>query len=475
MTDRIAARSDFALAARIERLPISSWHAWIGIVICTGFFFDAFDIQSLAYAMPVLVKPWHLAPGAIGAALSVGFVGQIFGAVFFGWLGERIGRVPAMFATILGFSVMSLGCAFAWDLHSMMALRFIQGLFLGGAIPVLATYLNEFAASGRRGRFVLAYQCAFPIGLPMTAWLGNLVVPSLGWQWMFVIGALPGALILPFARLLPESPRWLASRGRHEEADRVMTRIEAIVSRGGTRPLPPLPADLPVVPRADTHLGDLFRGIYLRRTLTVWALWFCTYTIIFGMLTWMPTVWVTVYHLPTAVAYSYQSTYSLIAAPGFLLTIGLIDLIGRRRMFLLGLGLGGLLMLSLGLHPGASPMLLLIMTASTQLTVGMLALALSTYTAEIYPTELRSLGSGVGNAWQRIGSAAGPAFIGAILPAFGLSAVFLAFGVLLWVGCLVCFLFAIETRGRVLEQLSPSHVRRVEPVPVPMTGRVGRA
>jgi putative MFS transporter len=466
MSDSGAARSDFALAARIERLPISSWHAWIGIVICTGFFFDAFDIQSLAYAMPVLVKPWHLAPGAIGAALSVGFVGQIFGAVFFGWFGERFGRVPAIVAAILGYSLMSLSCAFAWDLQSMMILRFIQGLFLGGAIPVLATYVNEFANSRRRGRFVLSYQCAFAIGLPITAWIGNLAVPSLGWQSMFVIGALPGLLVLPLARLLPESPRWLASRGRHAEADQVLARIEAAVSRNGARPLPPVPAGVPAAARAETHVGNLFRGIYLRRTLTVWALWFCTYVVTFGMLSWLPSVWTTVYHMPPAAAFAYQSKYSLIALPGFLLTIGLIDLIGRRRMFMLGLGIGGCLMLTLGLLAGASPMQVLVLASFTQLSVGMLALALSTYTAELYPTELRSLGSGFGNAWLRIGSTTGPLFIGLMLPVFGLHAVFLSFGALLLIGCLVCFLFAIETRGRVLEQLSPSFTPQAEAAPV---------
>jgi putative MFS transporter len=105
---------------------------------------------------------------------------------------------------------------------------------------------------------------------------------------------------------------------------------------------------------------------------------------------------------------------------------------------------------------------MLAMLSLTQLSVGMLALALSTYTAELYPTELRALGSGLGNAWLRIGGTVGPAFIGATLPIMGLSGIFLSFGVLLLFGCAVCFFFAIETRGRVLEQLSPSLARPAE-------------
>ena len=459
MAGRLATPSDVQIAARIERLPLSAWHVRIGIVICTGFFFDAFDIMTLAYALPVLVPQWHLSPAQIGPAISVGFVGQIFGALFFGWLAEKVGRVTSAMWTILVFSLMSLACAFAWSLPSLMAMRFIQGWGIGGAIPILATYVNEFANSGRRGRFVLCYQSAFAIGLPLTAWIGNLVVPTLGWHWMFVIGALPGIVVLPLARLLPESPRWLANRGRIDEANRVLSRVEAIISHDGARPLPPIPAGMPRVPSADTHVGDLFRGIYLKRTLTVWALWFCTYVVTYGMLTWMPTVWGTVYHMPLGEALRYQSIYAAIAAPGFLVTIFLIDFLGRRRMFMLGLGLGGCLMLLLAANPDAAPATVLVALSLSQLSVGMLALALSTYTAELYPTELRALGSGFGNAWLRLGGTAGPAFIGAVLPIYGLKAVFLAFGLLLLVGFAVCFFFAVETCGKVLEQLSPSLAR----------------
>jgi MFS transporter, putative metabolite:H+ symporter len=463
MQASLASPSDYQIAARIERLPLSSWHVRIGIVVCTGFFFDAFDIMTLSYALPVLVPQWHLSPREIGPAIAVGFIGQIFGALLFGWLAEKIGRVKSAVCTILVFSVMSLACAFAWNLPSLMAIRFIQGWGLGGAIPILATYVNEFANARRRGRFVLSYQCAFAIGLPVTAWIGNWVVPLLGWQWMFVIGALPGLIVLPLARLLPESPRWLANRGRADEADRVLSRIEASISRNGARPLPPIPTGMPRVPRADTHVGNLFRGIYLKRTLTVWTLWFCTYVITYGMLTWLPIVWGTVYHMPLAAALRYQSIYGAIAAPGFLITIFLIDFLGRRRMFMLGLGLGSCLMLFLAANPGAAPATVLVALSLSQLAVGMLALALSTYTAELYPTELRALGSGFGNAWLRLGGTAGPAFIGVVLPIYGLRGVFFAFGLLLLVGFAVCFFFAVETRGKVLEQLSPSLPRRRDP------------
>ncbi len=452
--------ADNRIVARIERLPLSRWHLRIGLVIGTGFFFDAFDAMTIAYALPVLVGLWHLSPSQIGFTISIGFAGQLIGSVFFGWLAEKIGRVPCAVYALLIFSLMSLACAFAWNLPSMAVMRFVQGLGLGGEIPVLASYVNELASAKRRGRFAITYQSSFAIGLPITAFVGAWVVPSFGWQWMFIIGAAPALLILPFMWRLPESPRWLANHGRAAEADRVLTRIEALISRDGAAALPPVLAGAPTAKPAETRFADLFRGIYLKRTLTVWTIWFCTYVITFGVLTWAPTLWRTVYHLSVQQALTYTSILSLLVAPGFLLTILLVNLIGRRRLFMIGLFCGAVPLLFLALNPSLPPFTVMLLLGTSQMFVGMLALALSTYTAELYPTELRALGGGFGNAWLRIGSIAGPAFIGAALPIWGLKSVFLAFGLTALVGGIVCLLFAIETCGKVLEHLSPSLDRR---------------
>jgi putative MFS transporter len=456
--------SDAQIVARIERLPLSSWHGKIGLVIGTGFFFDAFDAMAIAYTLPVLVELWHLVPSQIGFAISVGFAGQLIGSLFFGWLAEKIGRVPCAIAALAIFSLMSLACAFTWDLSSMAVARFLQGLGLGAEIPILATYVNELASAKRRGRFAISYQAMFALGLPITAFLGARIVPNLGWEWMFIIGAAPALIVLPFMWLLPESPRWLANHGRGAEADRVLSRIEAAISKNGAKPLPPVAETKAVSVRGETRIGDLFRGIYLKRTLTVWAMWFCTYIVTFGVLTWAPTLWRTVYHLSVQEALTYTSILALIVAPGLVVTVLLIDVIGRRKLFMMGFFCGALPMLFLAFRPDLPAFTTMLLMAASQLFIGMLALALSTYTAELYPTELRALGGGFGNAWLRIGSMAGPAFIGAVLPLAGLKAVFLAFGLFPLLGGIVTFFFAIESNGKLLEQLSPSLPPRGAPL-----------
>src|SRR5256886_15570030 len=231
------------VVARIERLPTSWWHVKTGIIVGVATFFDAFDALAIATVLPVLAPLWKLTPPQIGILISAGFLGQLVGALLFGWVAERLGRMTAMVWSIATFAVMSLVCALAWDYNSFLVFRTIQGIGLGGEVPVAAVFISELAKAHGRGRFVLLYELVFPIGLVAAALLGLWIVPHLGWQWMFVIGALPAFLALVLRRLLPESPRWLAVHGRNAEAETAMALIEAETQKAtGKPPPPPKPA-----------------------------------------------------------------------------------------------------------------------------------------------------------------------------------------------------------------------------------------
>ena len=167
--------------------------------------------------------------------ISAGYVGQLIGALLFGWIGERYGRMPAMIGSIAMFAVMSFVCAFAWDYNSLLWFRTLQGVGLGGEVPVAAVYISELTRAKNRGRFVLLYELVFPIGLVAVSLTSLWVVPHLGWQWMFYIGALPAILALFLRTLLPESPRWLAVHGRTAEAEAALSHDrtrDAEVHRG---------------------------------------------------------------------------------------------------------------------------------------------------------------------------------------------------------------------------------------------------
>ncbi len=448
--------TDYRIAARIERLPLSTWHLKILVPIGTGWFFDAFDALSIAYVLPVLSGLWKLTPPDIGALIAIGYFGQVIGSIFFGWLAERIGRVPCTIYTLLLFSVMSFACAFAWDLNSLSAMRFVQGIGLGGEIPIMASYIGEFAASKRRGRFALGYQLLFTIGLLFAGLAGVFVVPTLGWQWMFIIGALPALIALPLRWLLPESPRWLASRGRVAEANEILSKIELEISKGGKLTLPPIPTNVPEVKPAETRFSELVKGIYLRRSLTVWAIWFCSYSVIYGLSTWIPSIFRTVYHVSIQQSVNIGFTNSLVGVIGALVAVASIDIVGRKPLFVAGQLLSAVPLLILAFSQGLGVGSVQVLVTASFFFITWLAISLSTYTAELYPTEMRALGCGVGNAWLRAASVLGPYMVGFILPSAGINAVFLMFGGFALVGGLVTLAFAVETRGRVLEELSPS-------------------
>lgn len=443
------------IAARIERLPLSPWHLKLRLIMGVALFFDAFDALAIAYVLPVLIPMWKLAPGQIGLLISAGFAGMLLGAIFFGWLAERIGRIGGAIWTIGIFSVFSIVCAFSWSYESMLVFRFIQGLGLGGEVPIAAAYIGEIAKAGRRGRFFLLYQVIFAVGLAAVAVAATWVVPHLGWQWMFYIGAVPAVIALILRSMLPESPRWLASRGRLEEADRTMQRIEEEVARGSGQALPPLPTNIPPVSRERARWAELFTATYARRTFAVWVMWFCAYLVTYGIAGWLPTVYRTVFKLPIQQSLQYTMVTPVVGVIGALACAYFIDVTGRKWWLAVSFLLGSIPLFMLAWGGASSAYNVMMLSTASWFFITTISLALYLYSSEIYPTRVRALGTGTGTAWVRLASIIGPFVVGMILPTGGLGGVFLMFAIAALVGGIVTALFAIETRGRTLEELSP--------------------
>ena len=442
------------VAARIERLPVTWWQVRARIVVGTATFFDSFDALAIAYILPVIVPLWGLSPQDAGFLISAGYAGQLVGALFFGWLAQRVGRIPALLASVTTFALLSLACAFSTDYATLIVLRTLQGFGLGGEVPIAATYINELSRAEARGRFVLLFELVFPAGILAASLLSLWIVPHLGWQYMFVVGAAPALLVLFLQRLLPESPRWLASRGRNGEAEAALRIIERSVEGASGKPLPPPRRRVSAVEKSPSW-SDLFGPQYLRRTLVVWVLWFATYFVNYGLATWMPTLYRTVFHVPLSTALSYQLITNTITLGSSFACAMLIDLTGRRRWFV-GAFLGSAAALfALWAWGADTPMRVLVLGTLSNMCVGTLSLSVYLYTPEIYPTRSRALAVGTATAWLRLASIIGPIVVGAMVADAGLSAVFLVFGLVALAAGIIVGAFAIETKGRVLEEISP--------------------
>lgn len=441
------------IVARVERLPVSWWHVKTRIVIGVATFFDAFDALAIASVLPAIVPMWKLTPPQIGILISAGFLGQLLGALFFGWIAEKYGRMTGMIWSIGVFAVMSFVCAFAWNYESLLVFRLIQGFGLGGEVPIAAVYISELARTNVRGRFVMLYELIFPVGIVAASLLGLWVVPTLGWQYMFFIGAIPAVMVLFLRRVLPESPRWLAGAGRLEEADAAMTQIEQETQKATGQPLPP-PQPVVKVEEKKASLSDLFGPLYLRRTLVVWLIWFTAYLVNYGLSIWMPTVYRTVFKLPLDVSLRYGLITTAIGLIGATIAALVIDHVGRKTLFATCFAGGAIALIVLSQIANPTPEQVLTFISIAYFFVNAINLGVYLYTPELYPTRVRALGVGTATAWLRLASMVGPTTVGFMI-ATGLQSVFLAFGVLAVVTAVVTALFAIETKKRILEDVSP--------------------
>ena len=464
MADGVPARvtpdavSGADLIARLERVPFSLWHVRARVLMGSATFFDAFDSLAIAFVLPVLVRAWGITAVEIGWLIAVGYLGQFIGALLFGAIAERYGRVRGAAGATAVMSIMSVACATAGNLPELLMLRLVQGIGTGGEVPVAAVYINELSKAHGRGRFFMLYEMIFPIGLMVTGQIGALVVPTYGWQVMFLIGGIPGLVIAGLLLRLRESPRWLISQNRLSEAEAVIREIEA-----STDKRLPQPAAISVGVEARTKVADaqsrtrwteLLSTLYRRRTLVVWILWASAYFITNGLNNWMPTLYNRVYGLNLDQALR-AGTLTNIAQVAILLVCAFaIDKVGRRRWMTACFVAGAILLMSLGSLAAGSVTAVITLVTLAYGVVGSVNTVLYLYTPEIYPTRMRAIGTGAATCWLRLASAAGPLLVGYLVVESGPAAVFLMFAAACVVGA-VAATITLETRNRRLEEIAP--------------------
>lgn len=442
------------IGARLERLPITRKVFWTRNIIGAATFFDGYTVIAIAYAMPILVKEWGLDHQQTGMILSAGYLGQLVGAVLFGWLAERLGRLKVLLFTILLFVSMDIACLFASGAALMMAFRFIQGIGTGGEVPVASAYINEYIGSKGRGRFFLLYEVMFLFGLVGAGLIARALVPAYGWKVMFLVGLIPAVILLPLRFFMKESPRWLAANGRYQEADAIVSQLERDAEAAGHQLAAPHYGS-PGAVSGKSDWRELFKGRYAKRTLTIWAMWFCSYLVANGMITWLPTLYRQTYRLPLETSLLYGLLTSVAGVAAAIVCALLIDRVGRKRWYTAAFILAPFPLLGLALTGADSAERVLVLAGSAYAIVQTITFSLYLYSAELYPTRLRALGTGLGSAWLRLGSFAGPLVVGWMMAGFGIQYVFGTFAVVLFVGAAVTALFGVETKGRSLEELSP--------------------
>ena len=232
-----------------------------------------------------------------------------------------------------------------------------------------------------------------------------------------------------------------------------MSLIETETQKATGQPLPPVK---PVVSTLDkpASLSDLFGPLYLRRTLVVWVIWFSAYFVNYGLSIWLPTLYRTVFKLPLDVSLRYGLITQAVGLIGTLICALSIDYVGRRPWFAAAFAAATIALGALAMFPNPTAEQVLTCMTIAYFFVSTINIGVYLYTPELYPTRARALGVGAATAWLRFASMIGPTVVGVML-AGGLPSVFVTFAIVAAIAAVITGLFAIETKGRVLEEASP--------------------
>lgn len=452
-----------ALIARFEAIPFTPWHRRARIVMGSATFLDAFDALSLAFVLPVLVKLWSLSPANIGWLIAASYIGQLIGALLFSRLAESFGRVHMAATATALMSVMSLACAFTGNFHLLFLCRLIQGIGVGGEMPVAAAYISELLRAKGRGRNFMLYEMIFPVGLMITGQIGTLLVPAFGWTSLFLLGGIPGLVITYLLFRLPESPRWLIGQGRLNEAEAIILQAEASAKsrdpdyvykgRPNLEVAGTLEKNRSSAPQRRSRWSELLSGTYRWRTLIAWVLWASSFFVANSLNNWMPTLYHTVYQLDLGTALRAASMTNVAQVLILLVCAFCIDRIGRRTWAVVSFLVGALLFVALAAGGAASLWSVIPLATIAYGIVGSVNAVLYLYTPEIYPTRMRAIGTGLATSWLRIASAVGPTIVGYLVGAQGINSVFVMLAIVAGIGAIAATRM-IETGGRKLEDIA---------------------
>ena len=418
---------------RLDVLPFTGQHRRLLLGSGAGWALDALDVGLISFIIAQLTVQWQLSATQASWIASAGFVGMAIGAALGGLLADRFGRRQVFALTLLGYGAFTGLSALAWSVGALIVLRFLVGLGLGAELPVASTLVSEFAPARIRGRVVVILESFWAVGWTLAALIGYLVVPrgDAGWRWALALGAVP-ALYAVVVRLgLPESVRFLESRGRHAEAEAVVQRFEAAAD--GQRTEAPAQDASPVAATvtgaaaaapAGNRVATLWSRPLRRRTGAIWAVWFLVNFSYYGAFIWLPTLLVAS-GFSLVRSFEYTLLITLAQLPGYAVSAVLVERWGRRRtlaVFLLGSAAAAALFAT---ADGTA----MVLTAGMLLSFFNLGAwgALYAVTPELYPTPLRGTGAGWAAGVGRIASVIAPLSVPVLREAGGTGLLFVVF------------------------------------------------
>ena len=450
------------IVARLDRLPQTRTVWKLILLLSLGFFFELYDLLFTGYVAPGLVKSGILTPttpGLFGTSGVASFVAALFSGLFIGtsacgFLADKFGRRAIFTYSLLWYTAANVIMAFQSTAFGVNLWRFVAGLGIGVELVTIGTFLSELAPKHMRGR---AFACCQAIGfsaVPIVAFLSYLLIPVApfgldGWRWVVLIGAHGALFVWWIRRALPESPRWLAQKGRLEEADRITSELERKVEADYGRPLPPPEPPEPVLPHS--RFVEMWVPPYRNRSIMLVVFNIFQTVGYYGFANWVPTLLIK-QGITVTNSLLYTTIIALAAPAGPLIGLLIADRFERKHvivaMALVNIVAGLLFSQASGVAT------ILFFGVCLTLAGNIISYSYHSYQNELFPTGIRARAVGFVYSWSRFSAIFTAFIISFVLEEAGVTGVFVFIAAAMMVVVLVIGLMGPRTRNIALEKIS---------------------
>jgi putative MFS transporter len=430
----------------LRKHGLTRFHRKAVVVTGAAWTFVAMEILLVGFVAPIFAGLWQLNGRMQGLVNSAALAGSLVGSLALGRLADRIGRRAIFQYSILWYASFTALTALSWGPWSVMTFRFLAGIGLGGMLVVDPSMLAEYLPPQRRGRLLVFLDFWWPVGLLLATGLSYVFLgPTFdrfgdwSWRYLFVAAAFPAFLAFLVRRTLPESPYFLARKGRNREAAEVLSEITGE---------PVAEAEFEAAPEPSSSVRDLVAGALRGRTFATGLVWIALNVSYYGLFLWLPFVLFAEKSFHVDV-YLLLTLSALSQFPGYLAAIWLVERIGRKPTLATFLFLGGLSAYAFAVADSEAVFI------TALFFVGFFNLgawgAVYPYTAELFPTRLRSSAFGLMEGVGKAAAIAGPYIFGNLKDATGSTTWSLTFVAIVMVaGGVVAAVFGRETRGQKL-------------------------
>ncbi|WP_086974496.1 MFS transporter [Pseudomonas putida] len=432
----------------IEDVPLNRFHQLMTLRAGGGWILDGYILSIIGVVIVQFSDYLKLDSFWQGLVAASAMLGTFCSGFLGGWLTDKVGRRRLFFVGPILFIAGSVGTFWVESGFALFVLRFLVGVGVGLEYPVAGSLLTEFLPQKHRGRRLAGLTILWFAGAALSYMVGNFILARGGddaWRWVLASSGVLGVLLFIIRLKTPESPRWLMSKGRFDEAERIIKQVY-----GPSFSLANMPEQ---AVQQKVSLGALLRSGYGKRMLFVAVFWSAAVVPMFAVYSFAPVV-LQALNLKGAWA-SYGSVLiTLLFVVGCIVATRMIDTLGRRPLIIHSFLWSTLALLGLGVFSNGSEVLVLVLFGAYALFIGGAQVLELVYPNELFPTEIRAFAVGMGSSMSRIGSAAGTWLVPVSLQSIGIGNTMLVAALVSLAGLIVSVWLAPETRGMTLEAAS---------------------